>query len=99
MGKTNDPLTILVDAQLHATEEMEELITQGHTVWPIGRSLDDLYAADAFLGAKCWRMTPELIKYLPMAVKAIRKEKKDAGKPRGPKVKKSRKPKQEVSSD
>jgi hypothetical protein len=34
-----------------------------------------------------------------MAVKAIRKEKKDAGKPRGPKVKKSRKPKQEVSSD
>jgi hypothetical protein len=100
MGKTNDPLVIIVDLALYNTPEVQELREQGHDVTLIGlASPEALFMADGFLGAKQWRMTPELIKYLPMAIKAIRKEKKDAGRPRGPKVKKARKPKQEVAND
>src|SRR5688572_18554044 len=96
-GKTNDPLNLVVDIELYEVPEVQELIQQGHDVRPY--NFLEYGRVDGILGARMWRMTPELIKYLPMAIKAVRKAKRDAGKPRGLKVKKARKPKKEVDRE
>lgn len=82
-GKTNQPLTIVVSPRLMDTPEVQALVAQGHNIvhWSEHEN------ADGFVGERAWRMTPELIKYLPMALKAMRKEKREssadrkAGKP------------------
>lgn len=89
MGKTTQPLTLMMDLALSQTPEVQELRDQGHTIVQLGDFVDEHGVAriiDGYLGAKMWRMPPELIKYLPMAIKAIRKE-KNANKPNSSKAK------------
>jgi hypothetical protein len=90
-GKTNDPLNLLVDSGLYDTPEVQALIEQGHTITayiPL-----EYGRIDGLLGATMWRMTPELLKYLPMAIKAIRKERTREGS----KDRKAKQPKKAAS--
>lgn len=52
--------------------ELETLAEKGHEVIRCPQP-EDLARADLVLGARCWRMTDELRKYLDDAVKAARK--------------------------
>ena len=72
-GKTNQPLTILVDTVMLEEAEMQTLIEQGHTIYPIHTAtVNTVY--DGILSRKAWKYDPE---YLDLALKAMRKEKKN----------------------
>ena len=70
-GKTNQPLTILVDSTMLEEAEMLTLIEQGHVVYPIHTATVNT-EYDGILSRKAWKYDP---KYLDMALKAMRKEK------------------------
>lgn len=72
-GKTNDPLNLVVDISLITEPEVLALVEQGHNIK--FRVIEE----DGYIGPRFWRMGKELIKYLPMAIKAIRKEKRESG--------------------
>ena len=67
-GKTNQPLTILIDWELRTHPKVLELIEQGHQVDTIPN------APDLILSTKAWRWDE---KYVDMALKASRKLKKE----------------------
>jgi hypothetical protein len=69
MGKTpaNKRLVIDVHADIADWPEFAELVEKGHTVRRVETD------ADLVLGPRCWRMVPELQKYLEHAIKAARK--------------------------
>ena len=69
MGKTPKPLRILVaDPSLGAS--LAPYAEKGHEV-----VLDDLMGYDLIVGRQCWRMWPELTRYIDVAVKAAREGK------------------------
>jgi len=51
-------------------DELKELENMGHAV------AYEQAAWDLILGPNCWRMTPELRRYLPLAIKNARDKKK-----------------------
>jgi hypothetical protein len=69
MGTTKKPLTIIVHPSLEATPEVAELAAKGHSL-----SLMDAATAEAdlIISPTGWRMTGDLVKYLPLAVDAAR---------------------------
>ena len=71
-GKTNQPLTILVDTTMLEEAEVQALVEQGHTVYPIHTATVNT-EYDGILSRKAWKYDPE---YLDIALKSMRKEKK-----------------------
>lgn len=65
MGKSPKPLRIAVDNSLRQAPEVLALAAKGHEIVPA-----DHQAFDIVIGPRCWRMTPELMDYLDLAVKA-----------------------------
>lgn len=85
MGKTQKPLTILVADELFDTPEVRTLADKGHSVSRLSEvghpsSDADTETADLMLGPKCWRITPELLPYLDLAIKSTRGVKYPKGK-------------------
>ena len=86
-GRTTRPLNILVvgdeGAGLvrwsdEAFRVFGELMDEGHTVeYSDDKWVSPLCEYDIILGPNCWRMTPDLLKYLKDAVKAARAQKYD----------------------
>lgn len=70
-GRTNQPLTILVDWELREHPKILELIEHGHTVDTIPNP------PDLILSTRAWRWDA---KYIGMALKAARKQKKEENK-------------------
>ena len=72
-GKTNAPLNILVtDERLHDSAEMQALQVQGHNV-----CVTTAYSEyDRIYGPNCYRMTKDLLPFLPLSLKEARLEKK-----------------------
>ena len=68
MGKTPKPLTILVHPSLRHTPEIEALVAKGHDIAE-GCPLETY---DLVFGPNCWRMLPELLPYLDLAIKGAR---------------------------
>ena len=66
-GRTNQPLTILIDWELRTHPKVLELIEQGHQVYTIPN------APDLILSTRAWRWDE---KYLDMSIKSARKVKK-----------------------
>ena len=66
MGKTQQALKILCVGVWG--EEFETLRAQGHIV--DRDEVPDHY--DLIMGPTCWRLRPELVKYLPLALKEAR---------------------------
>jgi hypothetical protein len=79
MGKTQKPLTILVHPSLVETPEFRTLAAQGHTITS-DLYLESAWDADIVFGPNCWRMTPELLPYLDLAIKGARGVKYPKGK-------------------
>lgn len=84
MGRTSKPLRILVGDCLADTAEIRELGEKGHVLFrmrdvvmpdPCVKDGIELSDFDLILSPNAWRMTPELIQFLDVAVKAARKEK------------------------
>lgn len=70
MGRTPKPLSIAVHPLLWNTPEVEALVLQGHDV----HEAPLLASTDLVLGPSCWRMSRELMKYLPLSLKAARQQ-------------------------
>lgn len=64
MGRTPKPLKLLVSPSLAETTEIKALADKGHEV--VSFAID----ADIILHERAWRMVPELLPYLDLAVKA-----------------------------
>ena len=75
MGKTpaNKRLVIVAYPPVSEWPELKELADKGHEV---RYELGEYSNADLILGPNCWRMTEELRKYLPLAIKNARQERK-----------------------
>ena len=69
-GKTNAPLTILVDTELLSHPRIKALAEKGHSISNL--SVDPI---DLVLSVHAWRWDE---KYVDMAIKAARKLKKEA---------------------
>lgn len=82
MGKTQKPLTILVHPSLGDAPEIVTLAEKGHTICvgysPAGLATMEMF--DIILGPNCWRITPELLPYLDLAIKGARGVKYPKGK-------------------
>ena len=81
MGRTPKPLQIWVDETIYQAEVFEPLAKQGHLI-VTGQGLGDYVMTDfdLMLGPQCWRMTPDLLKHLDLAVagaRALRYPKKE----------------------
>ena len=73
MGKTSQPLKILVSQTLENAPEIKALEARGHAIYSaIGIEYD------LILSELAWYMTPGLLKYLPIALKQARARKRDA---------------------
>lgn len=69
-------LSLLVHPALLGTET-QALAQKGHRVEPMdGQMTLALIDYDLILGPNCWRIMPKLLKYLELAVKEARKQKK-----------------------
>ena len=66
MGKTPLPLTILVHSSLWGAPEVRALEEKGHLLASLPLLAD---SADLILGPNCYRIVPELTKYIDLAVK------------------------------
>ena len=71
-GKTNQPLTILIDTSMAEEPEVKSLLEAGHILSYI-RPIAE-YTYDLILSRKAWRYDP---KYVDLAIKAARKSKKE----------------------
>lgn len=67
MPRNPKPLTILVEQDICGSEEIQELIRKGHDV----KVMVDVF--DLILGPNCQLMTKEHLRYLPEAIKRVRK--------------------------
>ena len=76
MGKTNSPMKLLVDVDIVSSPEIQELIAKGHEVLVFSECYDGI------LSGRAWYMPVELLKYLPIALKEMRRRKKDAQDPK-----------------
>lgn len=78
MGKTpaNKRLVIVAYPPTHLWPELDELAEKGHTIHRVTGDVPLDPGVDLVLGEKCWRMTEELRKYLPLAIKNARQERK-----------------------
>ena len=75
-GKTNAPLNILVIGPvLYTSTEFTILREQGHTVDYQG----EWTKYDRVYGPNCYRMTEDLLPFLPLSLKQARLEKKTRG--------------------
>ena len=72
MGRTNSPLNLLVDEELYATPEITALIESGHHITRIAAE-----SLDGILGSKAWYMPPSHVKYLDVALKEMRRRKRE----------------------
>jgi hypothetical protein len=78
MGKTPKPLRIAVHPTLVDLPEVQALVAKGHQVYSLAqynRGNDNplnLPDVDLILGPNCWRMEPELLPYLDLAIKGAR---------------------------
>jgi len=73
MGKTSKPVWYLVEDSLVDLESYQSLKAQGHKIQPLSTATtEDLQNSDGIHSPRAWRMTPELVKYLPAALKATR---------------------------
>jgi len=84
VGKTPKPLRILVHPDLFGWPEIRALVAQGHHCVPLdgaGGHAFEVQEADVILAPNAWRMTDDLREYLPLAIKAARKQRypKEAG--------------------
>lgn len=70
MGRTSKPLTIMVDTEFLDNPAIEELAEKGHTILAF-----DGAKVDMVLSPKAWRMTLDLLKYLPLSIRAARDQK------------------------
>ncbi len=73
MGKTPTAKRLVIVAYPPVSEwsELAELEEKGHTV----HRIEDQPPVDLYLGPTCWRLTEELRKYLPLAIKNARSRK------------------------
>ena len=79
MGKTNQPLTIVVTDDLWDTPEIRALAEAGHRLFRVWDAPPILQQPiDLILGDSCWFMNPALLKYLGIALKQARARKRDA---------------------
>lgn len=75
MGKASKLLTLLVHPDLDGPE-IVELRAKGHAIVTMEDHWDaNMMNYDLILGPNCWQMTPDLLKYLPLAVRAARERK------------------------
>ena len=79
MGKTSKPLSILIHPSLDGPD-FDKLREQGHLVDVMGSAytngkVEHSLDYDLILSPTAWRMLPELLKYLPITLKAARKVK------------------------
>ena len=91
MGKTNSPLTLYVDAELYATPEMQKLVEMGHNIILLNPVLAE---CDGIVGSKAWYMPSSHVKYLDVALKEIRRRKREQAPKKdtaGPKAARPRK--------
>lgn len=75
MGKTTKPRVICcTDAGLRATPEIQALQAKGHRIlsW---EETGNLVQPDLILGPNCRMMTPEMVKYVGLALKELGKGK------------------------
>ena len=70
MGKTSKPLTIYVTQELIHAPELQALADKGHRIVLLELSQDP--EPDLILSGRAWRMTPLLLKYVEVAVRAAR---------------------------
>jgi len=71
-GRNPKPLMILCHPDLQGYPQIQELVTKGHTVQWGNEDWASLADYDLVLGWNCWRMSSDLLKYLPEAVKGAR---------------------------
>lgn len=75
MGTAPKPICILVHPEIEGWPEFTELRAKGHII-AMSQDLKlanvTLDKVDLILGPTCWRMTPQLRKYLPLALAAAR---------------------------
>jgi hypothetical protein len=84
MATKKDTLTIIVHPDLIAAKEIFALTAAGHDVKlysEVGGFL--LESADLILGPNCWRVTPDLTKFIKSAVTAAKATKKRRAKKSG----------------
>ena len=67
MGKSSKPIKLVVHHSLWQTPEVLDLVAKQHEVTLASLPDDALY-----IGPNAWRMTLDLIKHLPVAVKSWR---------------------------
>ena len=75
MGRTPKPLQMLIDPLLLAAapETFQELTDQGHLIVAYEDAKDYVMSDfDAILGCNARRMTPDLLKHLPLAIRGAR---------------------------
>lgn len=70
MGTTPKPVRMLL-VGLEIDEQFQVLIDQGHTVHT-APTTEDLGGYDLILGPRCWRLLPDLCRFLPLALKEAR---------------------------
>ena len=69
MAKSSKPLAIAVHPDLYGNEDAwQGLADKGHGIveCPLLKEFDIVF------GPNCFRMTPTLLKYLPLAIKGVR---------------------------
>lgn len=76
MGRTNQPLKLLVHPALVNHPQVVALVEKGHLVHSMAELVGDLY--DGIIGPNCWMMDESLIEegLLDVFLKACRKWKK-----------------------
>lgn len=57
---------------LTLTPELEQLKDEGHTVHTVGEFEAPLESYDLIMGPNCWRIGPQHMKFLQLAVKEAR---------------------------
>ena len=78
MGTTPIPCYLVVDDGLYEQEEFAVLRDMGHTVLRFSDPAVEWQKADLILGPTCWRILPEHLKFLPLAIKEARARAKAA---------------------
>ena len=73
MGKSPKPLQIWVDNRLYDTAVFQSLADQGHLI-VVGDDIHNYCTEDfdLMVGPQTWRMTNDLLKHLPLAIRGAR---------------------------
>lgn len=70
VGTTAVPLTLVVHSSLMGADAIRALQAAGHTVRSLCGACEQ---GDLLLGPTCWRIVPELVGYVNLAIQAARK--------------------------